>query len=78
GLALGFTYLWNNSETFKNGVIAGWDAIKTAAQTAWTFIKDTVITPIMTAISTFVLSILNQIKAFWDTNGEQIKTAATN
>lgn len=32
-LAAGFIYLWNNSETFRNGVINAWNQIQQTAQT---------------------------------------------
>jgi phage-related protein len=35
-------YLWNNCEGFRDAVLAIWEAIKTAAEVAWNWIKDTV------------------------------------
>ncbi|AXN58351.1 tail length tape measure protein [Bacillus phage Wes44] len=78
GLAMGFVYLWNNSETFRNGVIAGWEAIKAAALAVWNFILNNAIRPAMAAIGAFVGEKLAQIKQFWDENGAQIMQAATN
>ncbi|MEK4701995.1 carbamoyl-phosphate synthase [Solibacillus sp. FSL R7-0668] len=39
GLVAGLIYLWNNHEGFKNAVIAGWEMIKSAVQTAVAFIS---------------------------------------
>ncbi|MGE7864526.1 hypothetical protein ACQKOA_26440 [Bacillus mobilis] len=76
-LAVGFVYLWNNSETFKNGVIAGWEAIKSAAIAIWNFLLTNAIQPAMAAITAFVGEKLAQVKAFWDQNGAAIMQAAT-
>lgn len=78
GLAIGFIALWNNSETFRNGVIAGWEAIKNAALVIWNFLLTQAIQPAMEAITTFVNEKLAQLKLFWDTNGAAITQAATN
>ncbi|MBM6648996.1 hypothetical protein [Bacillus sp. RIT 809] len=78
GLAIGFVALWNNSETFRNGVIAGWEAIKAAALAIWNFILTQAIQPAMAAIGAFVGDKLREIQAFWDQNGAAIMQAATN
>lgn len=77
-LAAGFVYLWNNSETFKNGVIAGWEAIKAAAIAVWNFLLTEAIQPAMEAITSFVNEKLAMLKQFWTENGAQITQAATN
>lgn len=76
GLAIGFVTLWNNSETFRNGVIAGWEAIKAAAMVIWNFLLNSVIRPIMEAVSTYVGEKLAQIQAFWSENGAAIMQLA--
>lgn len=76
GLAIGFVALWNNSETFRNGVIAGWEAIKAAAIAVWNFLLDAVIRPVMEAVGTYVGEKLAQIQAFWSENGAAIMALA--
>lgn len=41
GLVAAFIYLWNNCEGFREFWINLWEKIKSAAQIAWTFIKNT-------------------------------------
>lgn len=76
GLAIGFVALWNNSETFRNGVIAGWEAIKAAALAVWNFILNNAIRPAMAAIAGFIGDKLAQIQAWWSENGAAIMALA--
>jgi len=39
-------YLWNNCEWFRDAVLAIWEAIRSAAEAAWNWIKDAVTTVI--------------------------------
>jgi phage-related protein len=68
-------YLWNNNETFKNGVIAAWNAIKEAAAVAWNWIYTNIIQPILTQVWAFVKDIMTQLRVFWQQNGESIMQA---
>ncbi|AFE86253.1 tail length tape measure protein [Bacillus phage PBC1] len=77
-LVVGFTYLWNTNEGFRNAVISAWEAIKSAAIAVWNFILNNAIRPAMAAIGAFVGDKLREIQAFWDENGAQIMQAATN
>lgn len=71
GLAAAFYLLWTRNETFRNGVIAGWDAIKSAALTVFNFIKP-FITSAMNTVVTYVQTQLAKLSVFWDENGAQI------
>lgn len=48
-LAAALVYAWNNSETFRNIVMAAWQGIQTAAAAAWGFLQ-TVFAAIGTAV----------------------------
>lgn len=76
-LGAAFYLLWTRSETFKAGVIAGWNAIKAAALAVWGFIAP-YIQQAITAVTTFVQAKLAQLQAFWTANGASILAAATN
>jgi hypothetical protein len=70
--------LWTKTTWFKDAVISIWESIKQATLTAWNFIYDNVIKPVIDAIVTFVQSKLAQIQEFWNQNGQQILQAAQN
>jgi TP901 family phage tail tape measure protein len=65
-LGAAFIALWKNSETFRNGVITVFNAVKTAIMTA------------IGIVVTFLKEKLAQIKAFWNENGTQILQAVQN
>lgn len=60
GLAAGFAYLWNNSETFRTKVTAAFNAVKAKV----TELYETYWPKIQAAFDT--------LKAWWDTNGPSI------
>lgn len=76
-LGAAFYLLWTRSETFKTGVIAGWNAIKAAALAVWGFIAP-YIQQAITAVTTFVQAKLAQLQAFWTANGASIMAAVSN
>ncbi len=76
-LGAAFYLLWTRSETFRSGVIAGWNAIKAAALAVWGFIAP-YIQQAISAVVTFVQAKLAQLQAFWATNGASIKAAVSN
>ena len=59
-LAAGFVYLFNTNETFRDGVLAVWEAIKSAASVVFDAIKQV------------VMAAFEGIKAFWDKWGPEI------
>lgn len=77
GLGAAFYLLWTRSETFKNGVLNAWDAIKAKAQEVWGFISPYINQAIST-VTSFVQSKLDQLRGFWESNGAQILQAAKN
>lgn len=50
-LAAGFIALWNNSETFRNGVMAVWETIQSVFGTLAEWFMNTVVTPVVTYFS---------------------------
>ncbi|MBT2718325.1 phage tail tape measure protein [Bacillus sp. ISL-57] len=70
-LGTSFYLLWTRSETFRNGVISGWNAIKSAALSVWGFIQPYIMQAIGAMVG-FVSEKLTQMKIFWDQNGAQI------
>lgn len=73
GLAAAFYLLWTRSETFRSGVIAGWNAIKAAAIAVFNYIKPYILQA-MLAVKTAIQTALNAIRTFWSENGAQIMT----
>lgn len=71
GLGVALYLLWTRSETFRNGVIAGWNAIKSAALSVWGFIRPYIMQAIG-AVVQFGREKLAQFRQFWDENGAQI------
>ena len=77
GVGYALYYAWNHSETFRNGVISAWNAIKTKAQEVWGFISP-YINQVISAVVGFVQSKMNALKMFWSQNGASILQAAHN
>ncbi|OAH53901.1 hypothetical protein AWH48_11575 [Domibacillus aminovorans] len=77
GLGVAFYLLWTRSDKFKEGIINGWNAIKTSAVSVWGSMKP-LIMQALDAIATFGKQKLDQLRAFWDENGAQILQAGKN
>lgn len=60
-LAAGFVYLWNTSETFRNGVMQIWATIQQVFGTLAEWLMTNVVTPIVTYFS----SLTPQLQAIW-------------
>jgi TP901 family phage tail tape measure protein len=65
-LGVAFVALWRNSETFRNGVIEVFNAVKEKVQQA------------IGIVVSFLKEKLEQIKQFWSENGTQILQAVEN
>lgn len=86
-LGVAFVVLWNQSETFKNGVIAIWNAIYTWAITNWPLIRDTIIAvfsaiwayiqPVVMAIWSFLVEIFGGFFVWWTENWGLIRDFIT-
>lgn len=59
-LTAGFIYLFNTNESFRDGVLTAWEAIKSAAMVVFEAIKQV------------ITAAFDGIKAFWDTWGGEI------
>lgn len=66
GLGIALVALWQNSETFRDGVTSVFNSIKEVAMNVFAI------------VSSFVQEKLGQIKSFWDANGSQFLTAVQN
>lgn len=61
-LAAGFIALWNNSETFRNGVTAVWETIQSVFGTLAEWFMNTVVTPVVG----YFTSLSGQLQGIWD------------
>ncbi|PFW37667.1 phage tail tape measure protein [Bacillus anthracis] len=66
GIGAVLVAMWQSNEQFRNSVI-----------TVWTAVQE-VISTVLTAVSSFIMSIWTQIVAFWNENQTSILTAAQN
>ncbi|WP_342475342.1 phage tail tape measure protein [Weizmannia sp. FSL K6-0777] len=73
----GIYLMWNKFAWFRNGVIAIWNGIKTAAIAVWGFLSP-YINQVISAVVGFVQSKMNALKMFWSQNGASILQAAQN
>lgn len=72
-LVAGVMYAYKNFEWFRTAVDATLKFLKTTFMTAFTYIKELVMT-VMSEISLFIGEILTKLQAFWSEHGEAIKT----
>lgn len=82
GVVTALVYLWNTSDGFRNGVIAIWEAIKTAFTTAFEVIS-TGIQNFITSVEDFIANLkqgiqdkLDEIHQGWDDAWNAIQTTA--
>ena len=82
GVVTALVYLWNTSDGFRNGVIAIWEAIKTAFTTAFEVIS-TGIQNFITSVEEFIGNLkqgiqdkLDEIHQGWDDAWNAIQTTA--
>ncbi|MCU5094069.1 phage tail tape measure protein [Bacillus wiedmannii] len=66
GIGAVLVAMWQQNEQFRNSVM-----------TVWTAIQE-VISTVLTAVSSFIMSIWGQVVAFWNENQTSILTAAQN
>jgi len=76
-LGTAFYLLYTRSETFRSGVTAIWNGIKSAAMSVFNFLAPYV-SQAMNAVTSFLQSKLTMMQQFWTQNGAQILTALTN
>ncbi|MGG1483551.1 transglycosylase SLT domain-containing protein [Peribacillus castrilensis] len=77
GLGAALYLLWTRSETFRNGVISSWNAIKSAAVSVYGFIRPYIMQAISIVV-TFVQQKMSQLRTFWEQNGAMILQAGKN
>ncbi|NRG26137.1 phage tail tape measure protein [Bacillus circulans] len=78
GLGAAFVIAYQKVEWFRDMVNGAWEFIKNTFSSALNFIKNNVIVPIMSAVSTFVGEKLAELRAFWAENGAQIVSLVKN
>lgn len=64
--------MYKKFEWFRNAVNMVWTSIVNYTKMAWNWIMTNIITPIVNALVGFVKQKLDQLKAFWNQNGQQI------
>jgi hypothetical protein len=76
GLTAFLVHLWKTNEGFRNAVISAWNQIKATAASVWNFIWNSILKPIWNALVSYGKQVIEQLRQFWEKNGEQIKQAA--
>lgn len=72
-LAAGFVYLWNTSETFRNGVMAVWGTIQAVFGTLAEWFMTNVVTPVVT----YFTGLSTQLQSIWSGISQIVNIAIT-
>lgn len=76
-IGVGLVIAYNKVEWFRDLVNTAWENIKSAFNTALTFVQG-IVQQVMSVVAAFIGEKLAQIQAFWAENGAMIMEAASN